>query len=338
MRRWIPLAVLLLAPLPALGSAARVVDGSDRAVVVPPAGAAVSAYENDGYRLRVTPDGRAVIEVSLAPVASRAPFSLPRRQAGAGAVARVARAVAAGAHGRYEAVERLLSWVAANVAYDLDRGADQSPERVLARRTAYCTGVARLAVALLDAVGIEAREVPGYVFAAVPGGPPAGFHRWVEVRFPDRGWVFSDPLTSHHFVAATYLRLADDRLDEGPAPGRLVAREQAVREIDELPGGAGSAPLRVRPNDERRRAAALALRLEPAVAAAATLEGEGVRRWLDLPAGRGVFLGLEPGRYELRIEAAGRLAARKQLTFRNRVLAELEVPIDENRPESVTRR
>ena len=55
-------------------------------------------------------------------------------------------------------------------------------------------------------------------------------------------------------------------------------------------------------------------------------------------AGRGVFLGLEPGRYELRIEAAGRLAARKQLTFRNRVLAELEVPIDENRPESVTRR
>jgi hypothetical protein len=63
-----------------------------------------------------------------------------------------------------------------------------------------------------------------------------------------------------------------------------------------------------------------------------------VRRSLELPDGRGVFLGLEPGRYELRIEAAGRLAAWKQLTFRNRVLAELEVPVDDSRTESVPRR
>ena len=32
-------------------------------------------------------------------------------------------------------------------------------------------------------------------------------HRWVEVYYPDRGWVFCDPSGKVNFVEATYLLL-----------------------------------------------------------------------------------------------------------------------------------
>ena len=72
---------------------------------------------------------------------------------------------------------------------DLDRGAPQDAQSVLARRSAYCTGVARLTVALLDALAIPAREVAGYVVDDLPQGGRSGFHRWIEVFYDDRGWV-----------------------------------------------------------------------------------------------------------------------------------------------------
>lgn len=332
MRR--PAATLGCLALAALGMAsavgaqpARVVAGRDLATVVPPPGVALEEYANSGYRLVLNGDGSATIEVDLEPLRSRGGFASPSVDGSASETGRLAAALTAGARDRYEAVSRVLGWLRSNVAYVLDRGLDQSAEAVLARRTAYCTGYARLAVGLLTEVGIEAREVPGYVFEGVAGGPPAGFHRWIEVWFPDRGWVFSDPMASHHFVPATYLRLADDRLVGEPVPGRLVDRIDDVLEVDVRfwAFGAGAGTVRVRANDDQRRSAALALRLEPGVDGEAFLEGGGVTRRLALPGGRGVFVGLEPGSYELRVEARGRLAARKRVTFRDRVLASLEL-------------
>jgi hypothetical protein len=324
------LGALALASGASLGALeARVVAGDDRALVLPPAGAIFEPYQNAGYRLTLGEGGAARIEVDLAPLASDAPFDLPPASAAApGPVARLARALAAGATRRYEVVSRVLSWISANVRYDLDREADQRPESVLARRSAYCTGLARLATSMLAELGIEAREVPGYVAESAAEGPPVGFHRWIEVRYPDRGWVFSDPMATLHFVPATYLRLADDRLEDAPGAGRLLERRSRIDEVDLRPDPTGAGPrMQVRPNDGVRHAAALALRLEPAIDGEASLDGAGVRRRLSLPDGRGTFLGLEPGVYELRIEAEGRVAAHKRLTFRDRVLAELAVPV-----------
>ncbi len=329
---------MLLAPASGRAFEATVVTGLDRATIRPPAGVRVEPYENAGYRLRLSSDGSASVEVDLSPLDSHAAFALPRETHG-GPVEALARAVAAGSQNRYDAVGRLLGWVAGNVSYDLDRSADQSPEAVLARRTAFCTGSARLAVALLAAVGIEAREVPGYVVEAVPGGPARGFHRWIEVYYPDRGWVFSDPMSSLHFVPATYLRLADDRVSDPPGSGRLLFREELAEPIDVAATPAQAPALRVRPNEaSRRTAAALVVRLEPSVGGSAVLEGEGTRKTLELPEGRGVFVGIEPGEYELRVEAAGHLAAWKKLTFRDRILAELPVPVETGSGESVSRR
>ena len=323
---------LLSALAAATGAPARaqalVVAGVDRAQLELPGAAAVEPYANAGYRLRVA-GGAATVEVALAPLRSRDPFALPRGGASdADPVATLARAVTRGASTRYEAVSRLLGWVAGNVRYELDRAAPQDAPAVLERRRGYCTGVARLTVALLDAVGIEAREVPGFLVAAPGAGVPAGYHRWVEVRFEDVGWVFSDPLLSHHYVPATYVRLASEVLRPGAAgAGRLLHREdmrQAVDLFAEVPPGVS-----LRRNVARQRAAALTVSVGGGGEGVALLEGLGTRRIRPLEHGSSTFLGLEPGVYRLRIDIPGRSPVEKQITLRARVAASVHLPAKE---------
>ncbi|MEM6456996.1 MAG: transglutaminase-like domain-containing protein, partial [Acidobacteriota bacterium] len=175
----------------------QIVDGSDTARLLAPGAAVIAPYANAGYRLERDPTDPEVwqVTVDLEPLESRTAFHLPTRDPAAAAmtpVERLARGLTRDARDQHIATSRILGWIARSIRYDLDRSAPQEPTRVLARRSAYCTGVARLAVALLDAVGIRAREVAGYVVESpdpVRGAPGAGFHRWIEVWVPDRGWV-----------------------------------------------------------------------------------------------------------------------------------------------------
>jgi len=322
-RRIATLGMLALAACPlAAESSGRVVAGVERARWVPPAGAVVRPYENAGYAMRFR-GGAIEVEVSLDPLRSDAPWVAPA-VAPAGVVERLAVEVATGAATEYEAAGRVLAWIRRSIRYDLNRDVPQSPEDVLRRRSGYCTGVARLGVAMLRSVGLEAREVPGYVLGPPGGGAVEGFHRWVEFRLSDRGWVFSDPLASHHFVPATYLRLAEERLAESPGTAHLLSRSGAIEEIDLAPGVPEG--VRVRPNDDRRHAAALVLRLDTPGPAVAELSDERARRRVDLAGGEARFLGLATGNYELRVVADGRLTAWKRLVFRRPVLAELVIP------------
>jgi hypothetical protein len=300
-----------------------VLAGNDAARVRLPRAALVEPYSNSGYRLRVE-GGEAVVEVSLAPLASRDPFALPAA-ASNDAIGALARSVAAGSTSRYEAVSRLLAWVGRNIEYRLDRSAAQDAAATLARRSGYCTGVARLTVALLAAVGIEAREVPGFV-AAPGGGVPAGFHRWVEVRYEDVGWVFSDPLVTHHYVPATYVRLASETLQpNGDLAPQLLARLDHRQPADlfvEAPAG-----VTVRRNVARQRAASLRITVgEGGGAGLAVLEGDGSRRERSLREGTGTFVGLEPGTYLLRVDVAGWPSMLKRVILRDRVAASIHLP------------
>lgn len=236
----------------AASAATTLTSGTDVATLLVPAGVRVVDYANEGYRLKVE-DGVAHVEVRLDGLGSRQGFTTPAR-ARTGSVAFLARSVTAGAKTRYEAVSRLLGWVAANVRYDLDRGAPQDAATVLARRSGYCTGIARLAVGLLASVGIPAREVAGYIVEDQPGGARSGYHRWIEVLYEDRGWVFADPLASHHFVPATYLRLAADTV-EGGEPGHALLLSHVDRLEDrEVLATTPLFRVRVRSNLEDRRA------------------------------------------------------------------------------------
>ncbi len=287
---------LLCAPGAGAEAAGPVVAGRDRARIVAPAAAPIEPYENAGYRLRRV-EGAWEVEVVASPLGSSSPFEAPA--SADGVVGKAALRIAAGSATRYEAVSRVLTWVARNIRYDLDRTASQDPVAVLGRRSAYCTGVARLTVALLGALGVEAREVPGWIAG---DGREAAFHRWVEVLYPDRGWVFSDPLRSHHFVPATYVRLAGESLtssDGDALEGRILGRDRRLDEVDLSPLGAEGVGLRA--NESRRRAAAVKVEVPGARGGWSRLEGGGLRRDLGLDVETAAFVGLAPGEYDLRV-------------------------------------
>jgi hypothetical protein len=317
------LAVAPLFALPAT-AATHVVRGSDSATMLIPAGVQVESYANSGYQL-VVEDSVAQVEIDAAPLASRQRFDLSSLPAAGSAEARLARAVAAGAKTRFEAVSRILGWISANVRYELDRTLAQDPRAVLERRSAYCTGHARLAVALLDALAIPAREIAGYVVDDFSGGAAAGFHRWIEVFYDDRGWTFSDPLASHNFVAATYLRLASSMVESDlPGPALLLSRDNRIEEID-MQAPAPARLVLARANGKGRRAAALRVLVPGFPDAEAELIGPDSRRSQSVRRGAAVFLGLAPATYEVRIRDRGRLEATRQITIDGPVLADVVI-------------
>jgi hypothetical protein len=319
-------AALSLLGIPSAAAAQAVAYvGSDRVRLELPAGGLVEGYSNAGYRLRVD-GGTATVDVDLAPLRSRQPFDLPAADAAADAIPTLARAVAAGAATRYDAATRVLQWVGRNVAYDLDREEPQDAAAVLARRSGYCTGIARLSVALLQSLGIPAREVPGFLVAPAGAQLPAGFHRWVEVYYDDVGWVFSDPLLALHYVPATYVRLASESLLPAAEafPGRLLSRDDRRVAVDLF--AEASPQVTVRRNDVVRRAAALRVTIVGAPTGRAVLEGLGSRRVRALDRGESTFVGLEPGSYLLRVEVDGASPSLKRVILRDRVWGSVHLP------------
>ncbi len=307
------------------------VEGFDRARLLAPAGARVEDYENAGYRLRVE-GGEVRVEVDASALASNARFAAPRRNPPRGPIHRLARSLTAGAETRYQAISRVLGWVAGAITYDLDRGQPQDALTVLRRRSGYCTGVARLTVALLTAAGIPAREVPGYVIDPnAARGRRSGYHRWIEAYLPDRGWVFSDPLASHHYVPATYLRLAAEELDpERGIEGRLLERREALAAVD--PYHHGVPGITARRNSERQLAAALRVRVEAARVGTAELVGRSESRSRPLVDGGAAFVGLEPGSYRLRLTLAETVIERP-VELTGRVRKSLWIPGRLSAPE-----
>lgn len=175
-------------------------------------------YDNDGYSLEVSAGAEGSVElkvrVSDSPLASAAPFPTGDRPRPARVAApdrdAFARNLADGSKTEAEAVQRILLGLAARVAYDPDRLRRQDPGAVFSAGRAYCVGFAELAVDLLGRVGISARTVQG-VLATEPGADGyeaklgGAFHRWIEVYYPDRGYVFSDPVSSVNGVDARYV-------------------------------------------------------------------------------------------------------------------------------------
>lgn len=214
-------------------------------------------YDNDGYSLQVASGARGEIDlevrVSDAPLASAAPFPTgapwdaslppaPDRDA-------FARNRVEGSRTEEEAVRRILLAVASEVIYDADHTRRQDPGAVFATRRAYCVGFAELSVDLLRRAGITARTVQGVLrtdasnpaYDAAIGG---AYHRWIEVYYPDRGFVFSDPRLSINGVDARYIAFSTRALAR-PKSLRLTA-VSAEGELKYDPVRAGDTTVHVR--------------------------------------------------------------------------------------------
>ncbi len=189
-------------------------------------------YDNDGYSLtvRTEADGSLTLSVRVSdgPLDSAAPFPTGQRPEPTPVAApdrdAFARSLTSGSRTQQEAVRRILLGLAGEVRYDGDRLRLQDPFAVFASRRAYCVGFSELAVDLLRRAGISARTVQG-VLHSEPGADRyesrigGVFHRWIEVYYRDRGYVFSDPMYSVNGVDARYV----------PFGRRALARPRDIR-------------------------------------------------------------------------------------------------------------
>lgn len=302
------------------------IEGFDQARILAPAGAHVQPYSNVGYELQWIGD-EVHVEIDASPLTSTSRYRLPAPplvDGSADPIGRLGRSLAIGADTHYEVISRILGWVARNIDYNLDRSQEQAAEAVLERRAGYCTGIARLTVSLMSSVGIEAREVAGYVVGD-SGVGPRGYHRWIEARVPDRGWVFSDPLTTHHYVPANYLRLASEELVPAEGmEGLLIERRDEVATVDLYPSATSG--VKARRNSARQLAATLRIRLEDHSRGLAVLTGRSSRRTHTLVDGSTTFVGLEPGRYRLRLMVPGVGEVERHVDLPGRIRKTLFLP------------
>ncbi|MCK5343198.1 MAG: transglutaminase domain-containing protein, partial [Candidatus Heimdallarchaeota archaeon] len=126
-----------------------------------------------------------------------------------------ARELTNGAKTEFDAVQRILTWVIDHMNYVLtpkEYGAMYS----FKTGKGNCQNYSHLSVALLRAAGIPARVVGGLSLKKawkipIAGGTITqnngqGRHAWIEVYYPDLGWIPYDAQQSHLFVNSHYIR------------------------------------------------------------------------------------------------------------------------------------
>lgn len=119
----------------------------------------------------------------------------------------LARQLAAGSPSVYDTIIRIEDWLGAHVQYDLDApvppdGANAVDHFLFESQRGFCEQIATATAIMLRSLGIPTRIATGYV----PGERDAiagtyisrarDAHAWVEVWFPEFGWVPFDPTAS----------------------------------------------------------------------------------------------------------------------------------------------
>jgi len=188
--------VLLEAPLRARP------DGALRAEAVLPAG---SVYTVVSQRSGATADGLRgdgnLAQWESPPEYLEVPDGLTER------THELALQLAAGVDNTYDLILAIHEWLRANVEYNLDApvppgGADAVDHFLFESQQGFCEQIATATAMLLRSVGVPARVATGYVpssrdsVAGVWVSRASDAHAWVEVRFPNFGWVAFDPTAS----------------------------------------------------------------------------------------------------------------------------------------------
>lgn len=232
------------ASTPGAGLTVHVFSGPLRSHVVltnPDGITSVADYANANFRQTIVFNGTDRVELEI--VAQRQldttapypvdPASLPAEvteflvsrpdwiQADDPTLAAKAADLVGGARLQAQAVENIIAFVRGHLTYDYAGPRDASAVYVAGR--AYCVGFANLAMALLRASGIPARAQYGIVGAWDGWGSPVegGRHEWIEVYYPDVGWVASDPQVSANYIDTAHIV---GFLAQGGKPGTVVER------------------------------------------------------------------------------------------------------------------
>jgi hypothetical protein len=215
--------------------------------IVNPRGVAfIPDYSNESFTQKVLSQDefskRVQVTTRLLPMKTRVPYPVPAgtisgsirqyleperdRQSNDPNISKLARDLAQGSRYAHDAANSILSWIADNLTFDSSITVPADAASALKYRKAYCVGYSNLAVAMLRAAGIPARVAHGYLPPGYEWGftkdywgvkvNDGGFHAYLEIYYPDTGWVFTDAEHSHHFVDPFHIIL---RLDGMEMPG-----------------------------------------------------------------------------------------------------------------------
>ncbi|MCM0083515.1 transglutaminase-like domain-containing protein [Geomonas sp. Red32] len=193
----------------------------------------VVTWRNVGHDCRATIVFNTAIDAVLDPLSSKAPFPLqqvseearlylkPTKlvESGSGEIVSKASRLTEGITTESGAVDSLLNFVANNTRY---RPQPKSFDALYALSTGSgnCQNYAHLSCALLRAAGIPSRVVVGYTLknkwkipldgrgSSLVQAMGEGLHSWIEVYYPDLGWLPYDPLQSKLFTSSRHIKYA----------------------------------------------------------------------------------------------------------------------------------
>src|SRR5512144_472996 len=241
--------ILLLSCSRGAEASLKILEGEHTVVydIVNPRGVAfIPDYSNESFEQKVISQDefskRVRVTSRMAPMKTRVPFPVPPRMLSASvsrylspeqdrqsdhpSIVRLAGDITRGSRYAHEAANAVLSWVADNLTFDASVTVPADALSALKYKKAYCVGYSNLTVALLRAAGIPARVAHGYLPPGYEWGfskeywgvkvNDGGFHAYLEIYYPDVGWVFSDAEHAHNFVDPFHIIL---RLDGMEMPG-----------------------------------------------------------------------------------------------------------------------
>jgi hypothetical protein len=131
-------------------------------------------------------------------------------------IAAKARELTAGATNQAEAVEAILNFVADHIRYETPPTSYDALFG-LTSGTGNCQNFAHLSAALLRSVGVPARVAVGLTLkekwkvpvsdnSFIVQGMGEGLHAWLEIWFPDLGWLPCDPQQSRQFTSTRHIK------------------------------------------------------------------------------------------------------------------------------------
>ncbi len=159
-------------------------------------------------------------------------------------IAAKARELTAGAKTEFDAVQKILTWVVDHLNYVL---LPQSYNAMYSFETGKgnCQNYSHLAAALMRAAGIPARIVNGVTLkqpydintgsGTLTMRMAQGRHSWIEVFFPDLGWVPFDPQQTALYVSNRFIRV-EIGLDNNETANDGLVRWTQDRGYDDQPG------------------------------------------------------------------------------------------------------
>ncbi|MBI5892052.1 MAG: transglutaminase domain-containing protein [Deltaproteobacteria bacterium] len=195
------------------------------------------------------------LKINLKEVSSAAPFPLkdiPEKEKrflaftsltqDANQIKELAQKLTRGANTEQDAVNMVLNWVVDNIRYTTNPP-QYDAVYTFETKKGNCQNFSHISIALLRSVGIPARIVGGITLKKAWKIPlkngtliqdiGQGGHAWLEVFFPDLGWISYDAQQSHLFVSPRHIKQtigldANDINDSWKASPSLPAFDETI--------------------------------------------------------------------------------------------------------------